>query len=190
MSTPKTIIILSGKRKSGKDFVASLLQEKLDPNRCAILRLSYPLKSQYSKDHGLDLEKLLDASDFKELYRADMIRWGEEKRNQDPMYFIRAISSEPGAEKPIWVVSDARRRSDMDCLHQLFPNIILSLRIHAEEIVRRERGWQFVHGVDDAESECGLDGYNSFDHHLENDGDVNKLNDVIDNILRSHHLLS
>ena len=43
-----------------------------------------------------------------------MIRWGEEKRNADPGYFCRLISQGPGSEKPVWIVSDARRKTDID----------------------------------------------------------------------------
>ena len=33
-----------------------------------IIRLSGPLKECYAKDHGLDFEKMLSASDYKEKY--------------------------------------------------------------------------------------------------------------------------
>ena len=33
------------------------------------------------------------------------------------------------------------------------------MRVHASEEVRRERGWEWKEGVDDAPSECALDNY-------------------------------
>ena len=42
-----------------------MLQEKLGETS-VILRLSGPLKECYAKDHGLDFEKMLSASDYKE----------------------------------------------------------------------------------------------------------------------------
>jgi phosphomevalonate kinase len=57
------------------------------------------------------LEELLGASAYKEKYRQKMIVWGEEKRNDDPGYFAR-LSTE-NAEEPIWIISDARRPTDI-----------------------------------------------------------------------------
>ncbi|KAI4892482.1 hypothetical protein NFI96_027974 [Prochilodus magdalenae] len=99
---PKLILLFSGKRKSGKDYVTSLIQERLGPHLCCILRLSGPLKAQYAQDHGLDFEQLLSAGQYKEKYRADMIQWGESKRQQDPGFFCRL--SICGASQPVWLV--------------------------------------------------------------------------------------
>ena len=81
---PSLILLFSGKRKSGKDFVTDLLQVSWSVNRernlldaycqehlgsgCVILRLSGPLKECYAREHGLDFEKMLSASDYKEKY--------------------------------------------------------------------------------------------------------------------------
>ena len=81
---PRLILLFSGKRKSGKDFVTDLLQvngcanpeiHALDVyyqehlgSGCVILRLSGPLKECYAREHGLDFEKMLSASDYKEKY--------------------------------------------------------------------------------------------------------------------------
>ena len=84
---PRLILLFSGKRKSGKDYVTDRLQVRCDKRlfRCprhkgcgyfqeqlgsgsVILRLSGPLKECYAKEHGLDFEKMLSASDYKEKY--------------------------------------------------------------------------------------------------------------------------
>ena len=54
------------------------------------IRLSGPIKLQYSKDHNIDFEKLLTASEFKEAHRIKMIEWSEAKRAEDAGYFIRS----------------------------------------------------------------------------------------------------
>lgn len=53
------------------------------------------------QEHGLDFQRLLDASAYKETYRQDMIRWGEEKRCADPGFFCRTAVE--GAAQPVWV---------------------------------------------------------------------------------------
>ena len=74
------VILLSGKRKSGKDFVAERLLPALQGSDAVILRLSGPLKKCYAEQHDLDYAKLMSSDGYKEKYRRDMIRWSEEIR--------------------------------------------------------------------------------------------------------------
>ena len=46
----------------------------------------------------------------------------------------------------------------------------VSVRVCASDEVRKKRGWVFTPGIDDAQSECGLDSY-SCDCHVTNNGD-------------------
>ncbi|XP_076465796.1 phosphomevalonate kinase-like [Babylonia areolata] len=167
MAGPRCVVLLSGKRKTGKDYVANILQTRFTSEVCSIMRLSAPLKSQYAKEHNLDFSRLLDASEYKEHYRADMIRWGEERRNQDPAFFCQLAIQGPGADNPVWVISDARRLTDLQYFREHYPQTV-TVRLEAEEAVRIERGFVFTPGVDDAESECGLDGVKDWDWRLKN----------------------
>nr|XP_022335070.1 phosphomevalonate kinase-like [Crassostrea virginica] len=144
--TPKVIVVISGKRKTGKDFIANLLQERFSAELCAVLRLSGPLKSQFAKENELDIARLLDASQYKETYRKDMIRWGEEKRNKDPEYFCRLATSVSEADKDLWVISDARRTTDLQYFLRYYPQTTLTVRIEATQDVREERGFVFKSG--------------------------------------------
>ncbi|CAI5694900.1 phosphomevalonate kinase isoform X2 [Oreochromis niloticus] len=101
VSEPSLVLVFSGKRKSGKDYVTELIQKRLGSDVCCILRLSGPLKEQYAQEHGLDLDQLMGPGPYKEQYRADMIRWGESRRRQDPGLFCRLASR--GAHQPVWV---------------------------------------------------------------------------------------
>nr|XP_053634589.1 phosphomevalonate kinase-like isoform X2 [Cherax quadricarinatus] len=74
------------------------------------------------------------------------------------VFFIRAaIDMYEGSKYPIWIVSDMRRQSDLAWFQQHYDNIIYTVRITASEAARKQRGWTFTSGVDDAESECDLD---------------------------------
>lgn len=55
----------------------------------------------FGQEHGLDFQRLLDASTYKEAYRRDMILWGEEKRQADPGFFCRKVVE--GVSQPVWV---------------------------------------------------------------------------------------
>ncbi|KAM4665067.1 phosphomevalonate kinase [Discoglossus pictus] len=169
----KLVLLVSGKRKSGKDYITETLRERLGPDSCAILRLSGPLKEQFAKEHGLDYERLLDSSNYKETYRAAMIRWGEEKRCADPGFFCRIVVD--GVIHPVWIVSDTRRRSDVDWFLSSYGDLAQTVRIVASEDARRARGWVYTPEVDDAESECGLDQGMDFDWIITNEGDRESL---------------
>lgn len=99
-----------------------------------------------------------------------MIKWGEEIRRSDPGYFCSlAIKS---ATKPIWIVSDCRRPTDMQYFTSNYNCV--SIRVCASEETRKQRGWIYTHGIDDAPSECSLDTY-SCDCHVTNNGDQSLL---------------
>ena len=96
--SPRLVIVLSGKRKSGKDFIAEKLRhyfsddsnfelkheheckndgelETTTPSlRAVIIRVSAPLKERFAVEHQLDFQKLLDSSEYKERYRKGLSR--------------------------------------------------------------------------------------------------------------------
>ncbi|XP_053330763.1 phosphomevalonate kinase isoform X1 [Spea bombifrons] len=212
METPRLLLVFSGKRKSGKDHVTALLRDRLGPDTCAVLRLSGPLKEQYAKEHGLDYERLLDASEYKEKYRADMIRWGEERRRADPAFFCRGAVD--GVKQPVWIISDARRGSDVDWFISTYGAVTQTVRVTASEDTRRARGWVYTPGegagsvspgegagwhvidvnhlpslpdIDDAESECGLDHGVVFNWIISNDGAPGALEGQLQKLLDFIH---
>lgn len=75
---PGLVLVISGKRKSGKDYVCQKILDFLrsHPERFSpmAITLSAPLKQTYAEEHGLDYQRLLDSSDYKEAYRLDMIK--------------------------------------------------------------------------------------------------------------------
>ena len=77
------------------------------------------------------------------------------------------------AEKcSIWIVSDCRRKTDVQFFEELFGREqVRRIRIEVSEDTRKKRGFVFQNGVDDAESECGLDNLDGgFDYVVHNDG--------------------
>jgi phosphomevalonate kinase len=108
----------------------------------------------------------MDSTPYKEQYRYDMIRWGEEKRKTDPGYFCRRCTE--SAAHPVWIVADARRPTDMEYFSSRYNCV--SVRVYANEETRKERGWIFRAGVDDSDSECALDEYKC-DITVDNNGD-------------------
>lgn len=171
MSNPKLVLVFSGKRKSGKDYLTDELLMLAPEDSAVIIRLSGPLKEAYAEEHGLDFARLLDATEYKETYRADMVMWGEKQRNENPAFFCElAIEKYKANRFPTWIVSDARRQTDIEYFKKYFPQQTKLCRIVAEDSVREARGWKYVLGVDDQDTECALDTYEGWDIVLNNDG--------------------
>jgi len=180
---PKVVLVFSGKRKSGKDFTAERLKYILEAKKlagaCALIRLSEPLKEKYAKDHGLSFEALLTDSPYKEDYRRDMVKWGESERVKDPNVFCNlAINNRT---EPIWIITDARRPTDIQFFQQNFSekSLCLLVRIQATSTAREKRGWKFMSGVDDAESECALDSGVAWNIVIDNNGTVQELEQLL-----------
>jgi phosphomevalonate kinase len=168
---PKVVILLSGKRKCGKDFVSDIILKSL--TNIVAFCIASPIKKQFAKDNNLDFNKLLDSSDYKENYRQEMVLWSERIRAKDPNFFLRLAIEESNAKsKPIWMLTDARRLCDVLYFKNgLFKSSkVITIRISASEETRIKRGWIFTEGIDDKDTECGLDSYQNWDFVLKNDG--------------------
>ena len=77
MIEPNLILVISGKRKSGKDHICQRIVNILKNYSnldLKLITLSSPLKKIYALEHNLDYQRLLDSSDYKEKFRIDMIR--------------------------------------------------------------------------------------------------------------------
>ncbi|XP_034523419.1 phosphomevalonate kinase isoform X2 [Ailuropoda melanoleuca] len=110
-----------------------------------------------------------------------MIRWGEEKRQADPGFFCRKVVE--GVFQPVWLVSDTRRVSDIQWFQEAYGALTQTVRVVALEQSRQQRGWVFTAGVDDAESECGLDNFGAFDWVIENHGDEQRLEEQLEDLV-------
>lgn len=71
--------------------------------------------------------------------------------------------------KPIVIVSDVRRKTDIEFFRSHQYNI-KTIRINANDDTRKNRGWIFENGVDNVSSECDLDDVTQWDLVIENDG--------------------
>ncbi|XP_076761544.1 phosphomevalonate kinase [Xylocopa sonorina] len=171
-SKPQVILLFSGKRKSGKDYITNILQERIGFDTSIIIRLSGPIKSHWSKSVGLDINQLMGDGEYKENYRLEMAKWGESVRKKDHGYFCRAALDMYNAySKSIWIVSDVRRKTDIEWFVDNFGETCKTIRIESDELVRKKRGWIYVPGIDDAETECDLDDVGTWDLKVTNNSE-------------------
>nr|XP_044613655.1 phosphomevalonate kinase isoform X6 [Equus asinus] len=92
-----------------------------------------------------------------------------------------------GVSQPVWLVSDTRRVSDIQWFQEAYGAMMQTVRVVALEQSRQQRGWVFTPGVDDAESECGLDNFGGFDWVIENHGDEQRLEEQLENLIEFIH---
>ncbi|XP_019367677.1 PREDICTED: phosphomevalonate kinase [Gavialis gangeticus] len=145
---PRLVLLLSGKRKSGKDFVAEQLRSRYRPGGRGhggvepVPARPGGIYSPHRSGTGLDVA-------------------------------MGTALPCPALPHPCpQVVSDTRRLSDVAWFRAAYGPAVRTVRVQASEAARTSRGWAFVAGVDDAESECGLDQGLAFDWTLHNDGDA------------------
>ncbi|KAI2797294.1 hypothetical protein BLOT_011275 [Blomia tropicalis] len=178
LKKPNVQLILSGKRKCGKDYVEQLIMERYG-DLMKSFRISAPIKKAFADQHSLDYEMLLSASKYKETYRQQMVEWSDSIRSIDANYFLRMTIDQCFTHStqsyPIWLLNDARRISDLNYFHDkseidIDHKNIITIRIVADPMVRMERGYQFTEGIDDQITECGLDSYQQWDHIIHNNG--------------------
>ncbi|XP_055632404.1 phosphomevalonate kinase [Toxorhynchites rutilus septentrionalis] len=184
MSNPRVILLISGKRKCGKDFLTEKLLQRLATDRAQIVRISEPIKRSWAAKLGLDLKQLLGDGPYKERYRKDMIEWSDRKRAEDYGFFCRQACA--GLDKEICIVSDIRRKTDIRYFRESFEGRTKAIRIVASDETRRARGWHFQEGVDDVQSECDLDNVTDWDLLInnENDADVDSILEQIMALIR------
>ncbi|XP_031617111.1 probable phosphomevalonate kinase [Contarinia nasturtii] len=180
MSTkPETVLLISGKRKSGKDYLSARLLSRLGEEKAEIVRISEPIKSHWAQEKGLNLNELLSDGPYKEKYRKEMIVWSDSVRQRDAGFFCRVSIQK--SSKPIVIVSDIRRKTDIEFFRDNNYNI-KTVRINASNALRESRGWVFRSGIDDVQSECDLDDVTQWDLEIEND-DTQDVEVILDKIL-------
>ncbi|XP_073663051.1 phosphomevalonate kinase isoform X3 [Tursiops truncatus] len=91
---PRLVLLFSGKRKSGKDFVTEALQSRLGADVCAVLRLSGPLKKQYAQLVS-DTRRVSDIQWFREAYGA-------------VTQTVRVVATEQSRQQRGWVFTPVR----------------------------------------------------------------------------------
>ncbi|XP_064539098.1 phosphomevalonate kinase [Drosophila montana] len=177
------ILLISGKRKCGKDFISERLQKRL-ADRALIVRISEPIKKEWARKLQLDINAMLSDGPYKEQYRRDMIIWSDEVRRRDYGFFCRAAMQQAAVQNVDYViVSDIRRKNDIRWFRETYgPEMVETLRLTSLPETRKARGWKFTAGVDDEPSECDLDD-STFDFVLANDRDEESGEHIIDQLM-------
>jgi len=163
----KTVILLSGKRLSGKDTVAKLLKSE----KIVCVAFADELKREYARLSGASYERIMMDGKYKEEHRRALIELATSTRFIEPTRWARLVY-EKHVNDEIIVVSDWRFPDEAEYFEKKCR--VIRVRINASESIRKARGWVYNFSVDEDQSERVLDTA-TFDITVNNDGDLDAL---------------
>lgn len=182
-----TIVMVSGKRCSGKDYFADQFEQvnEMRDNPVIVHRIpsAHLVKVELAKSSGgaIDLQRLMHDREYKDLHRDQLISLAEgKKRDISPSYWIEqgvqqfhqiCNTRSSDNDKPIvFLVTDFRFKDEYDYVRENTSCFnVFYVRVNASESTRKSRGWVYKEAVDAHSSEVDLDNMVSiFDHVLEN----------------------
>lgn len=182
-------ILISGKRCSGKDTVASLIKEKLGKDT-VILGFANVLKYNYAKsiatneiDTQCIYEKLINEYKFKEQHRENLINLAksEKIKHGDDIWVRRLLDYVKNLNVKTIIIPDFRFKVEFEYFRNLKAYII---RVKSDETVRKERGWRYDPKIDNDVTETDLDEINDIKFNLvvNNNYSIEHLKYIISNV--------
>ena len=167
----KKIIVFSGKQYSGKDTVAKILLENLKDFKR--IGLGDAIKIEYGKTIGKTFDEI-EAE--KHLYRAELIKFANEKRAMDKDYWIKKIVEYPDNV----IVPDMRVKREYEFFKSQGAYMI---RVEASVEARSKRGTLVK--ADDP-TETALDDVNDWDYIIYNESDYETLKENTQKLLQNY----
>lgn len=156
-------IVLSGKRFSGKSWLAGQLEEKLGIQEYT---LAETIKRNYCKLAKISLSAMLQDRELKESHRDRLVAYSESEISKDKLVWNWSLWRRVQAEDTlVFVVSDLRREHELDFFRRMTDCI--HVRVTCSEDLRKERGW-IPSEIDKSDSETGLDAA-TFDYEFQSD---------------------
>lgn len=167
----KKIIVFSGKQYSGKDTVAKILLEAFPDFKR--IGLGDAIKIEYGKTIGKTFEQI---ETEKHLYRADLIKFANEKRAIDEDYWIKKIVEYPYNV----IVPDMRVQREYDFFKSQGAYMI---RVEASIEARSKRGTLVK--ADDP-TETALDNIKDWDYIIKNESDYETLKENTKKLIKDY----
>jgi len=168
VGSPDIIYMISGKRKSGKDFISDRLKARIG-EAATIVRIAGPIKYLFSQHKNLDFARMLTADEYKEKFRVEMVEFQDREMARDDGFFCKESLRMYAVHKfPVWIVSDLRREEELEYFRNLYKDKVVTIRVEASMDVRAKRGFMFTPGIDDHATEQGLDNHQHWHYRFEN----------------------
>ncbi len=175
----EVLLLLSGKRFAGKDYVSNRIESRLDGEGISFKRFHHSdeMKRIYCDSSGADLHSMSTDRAYKEQHRNAMTKLYQRISSEDGNKFIFCDSimhqiRSDDTKSDVIIIADFRREHEEGFYRRHFDgeNKMLRVRINASQQTRTGRGWVFDETKDLNVTECELDGQRDWDFVLENDG--------------------
>ncbi|MDP2342496.1 MAG: hypothetical protein Q8O67_16185 [Deltaproteobacteria bacterium] len=176
----KKLLCISGKRFSGKDTFAELLDEEATNRGLVLGRYAFAgeskrlfVQAQNAAGVVVDLDRLLHERPYKEAMRPQLTRFTVESIAKDPLVFCRAVADRIEASSSVPVVTDLRLRLEVDHLRTRFQLHVV--RLQRDDAHRAAAGWRFDPVADTHHTETELDDPALWNEVIDNNGTTEEL---------------
>jgi len=188
MNKQKHIILIHGKRTSGKDTLALLIKNHYESQNLQVksMAFAYATKVGYCTKNNIDLNRMLNDYIFKESHRDGLLDYFLTNKNFEwyAEYVYKHIEKESD-NFDVFIIPDLRIKSHLNYFKELmksesFKNKYKCTFIHIEasEETKLKRGW-IKKQCDSDFTETDLDDYNGFDIVINNNDSIEDLNNSI-----------
>jgi phosphomevalonate kinase len=176
----KRLLCISGKRFSGKDTFAALLDDHAIARGLTLGLYAFASESkrlfveqQRAAGVDVDLDRLLQDRAYKESMRPALTRFTVESIAKDPLVFCRAVADRIERSSSLPVVTDLRLRLEVEHLRARFVNQHSDLhvvRLQRDDAHRAAAGWRFDQATDTHHTETELDDPKLWTEVVDNNG--------------------
>ena len=187
----KRIILISGKRSSGKDTFATILNDYFSSLKLRVksMAFAFATKVGYCKKNNLDLDKMLNDYVYKESHRSGLLDYfltnGDFNWYAD--YVYKFIEQEYD-NFDVFIIHDLRIKQHMTFFETLCNQTSFNskyncifIRVNASKESKIKRGW-IEKPYDSDFTETDLDDNECFDLYIKNDGNIDDLKKYMDNL--------
>lgn len=155
------VIIVCGRRHSGKDWLGTIIQTQLHTllgehvkSHVNLISISDRTKLAYAREVGVDGDLLLRSRKYKEQHRSGLLEFYERKKILDPAFdrkcFVEAIQN--NSNDGILILTGLR--DGYEYARMLAGRPVLFTLVKADDKSKTRRGWNgFVKGIDDSNEE-------------------------------------
>jgi phosphomevalonate kinase len=165
------VILISGKRAVGKDYIADKIQQSLEKLHLKVYRTSLGTlnKQLYAQKNNIDFNRLEKDRRFKEDHRVAMIMHHTKMDESNPEWAVKSVLQDATAKNAdVLLVSDIRRLKDLEWFQSHSPSVPMMLRITANNQARLMHGWDPDAEKDQLPTEVELDIYKGWSSLFEN----------------------
>lgn len=166
------VILVSGKRCSGKDYVARVLKRELESHGLTVQCEAFgtQVKVEYAKKYGLSIERLCEDRAYKERHRQGLIDYAMAKREQDNGHWADVLWRNLTAQPDVLIITDWRFLVEWDRVRAWPVTTYYTVRVETPKHQRQMWGWFPNVTVDSHISEKDLDYFEGFDFIFNNTG--------------------